>query len=74
MSNESPPITPACRYGHGPLRPAHGGQERRYVLRSVFKSKNAEGDDEITETPYVFTLHLFRCDTCGYLEMFDDEL
>ena len=74
MTTEPSPISPTCRYGHGLLRAVHGNHERRYVLRSVTKSENAEGENEIAETPYVFTLHLFRCDTCGYLEMFDDEL
>ena len=66
-------IIPTCRYDHGPLAEITGEPELRYAIRSVFRTR--EGDQSvIAEAPYVFTLRLYRCPRCGYLELFDDEL
>jgi hypothetical protein len=66
-------LEPTCRYGHGPLEESQNDDNLRFALRSVYKTQEASKQQSITDAPYVFTVRLYRCATCGYVELFDDE-
>ena len=51
-------VTPECRYGHGRLVQA---EDRRWSLVSI------------ENQPLAFTVKVFVCHTCGYMELFDDD-
>lgn len=68
-------VTPTCRYGHGPLLPhSPDAPADGYHLSShrLFKDLLGTTVGSMKTAP-TFTVKLFRCATCGYLEMFDDE-
>lgn len=78
-------ITPTCRYGHGDLveipvpptltdqgqgRPVQG--EHAWAFNSSILTRFAGTDIFFTDTGIAsFTFMLFRCETCGYMELFD---
>lgn len=75
-------VTPTCRYGHGDLEVANEGHDtntHRWTLLGVTSQSFVAGSSvgtPLTSTGpsgNVFTLALYRCPVCGYLEMFDDE-
>ena len=62
----NPPITPTCRYDHGPL------------LRHLEESATGEwylmgGPKDAQGIQVAFGVVLYVCATCGYCEMFDPE-
>ncbi len=74
-------IAPTCKYGHGPLaRVIDSPGNHRFALMGVTLPKPPEGFIQFSEasTPAqpsgrVYSIAVFRCTTCGYLELFDDE-
>jgi hypothetical protein len=62
-------VTPECRYGHGELdwQVDPSGEISQFVLGGV----HAE-NGQFTPTSRFFGVKLFRCSTCGYIELFDD--
>ena len=65
---------PTCKYGHGELKKEDGlwglGGFDRYQL-----SVNSTVDtpiNEVIRNERAFTLCVYRCSKCGYLEFFDD--
>lgn len=62
-------VQPSCRYDHGPLV----RQDGLWALEQMERT-NARDDPDTpfryTQTQFVTSL--FRCRTCGYLELFDD--
>lgn len=67
-------VIPECKYCHGPMATPPGDETIKWSLRAVFKETGANGQSIVQDSPYVFSLNLFRCPTCGYLELFDDEI
>ena len=72
-------VTPTCKYGHGPLaRLVDDPADHRFALVGVTLPK-PEGFLQFAEqapthaSGRVYSLAVFRCMTCGYLELFDDE-
>ena len=72
-------FTPTCRYGHGDLEVIPRAPENHYwglmgahhlplrVGMSVNKPLSA------TEASgRIYTVAIYRCSTCGYMELFDD--
>ncbi|MBR7961214.1 hypothetical protein KDW41_12240 [Burkholderia vietnamiensis] len=73
-------VTPTCRYGHGNLaevdrmRPNHYWGFMGADITSVAKPSNAGEKVNVVEmSGHVFTMMLFRCPVCGYMETFDYE-
>ena len=77
-------MTRTCRYGHGDLErlndqtPAH-----QWALMGVKLAAPPEGTDllpvkgrnvAIDLSRRVFTVTIWRCQECGYLELFDEDL
>ena len=73
-------IEPTCRYGHGDLqRIPDEPENHRYALMGthipVRKFPIQLGAQLGVATPSgrIYSVAAFRCATCGYLELFDDE-
>jgi hypothetical protein len=66
-------MMPTCRYGHGPLVDQAYEPDMAWSLNSVKKKTHDDGQYTIENGPFAFVFRLFRCPTCGYLELFDDE-
>jgi hypothetical protein len=67
-------LSPACRYGHGDLdRVAlkNGEDEPRGMFLPTFRDIVGVGPALVDGSGY--TIAAFRCATCGYIELFDDE-
>ena len=61
-----PPIVPKCRYNHGDLmRVTQGG---RFPEWSLF------GGRTIYPVGTSFSVALYVCRTCGYIELFDTDV
>lgn len=67
-------VTPMCRYGHGPLElaPSPHGDERLSAWALESFSLMGAHEDDVGEP--LWTLALYRCNACGYLELFDKEV
>lgn len=78
-------VTPTCRYGHGELvhltQPDDGmGTNHSWglvgVLMHHFRARASSVGEPLTsisQSGNVYTMKTFRCSTCGYMELFDDE-
>lgn len=70
-------ITPNCRYGHGDLGEVQAGTaSARWAIQEHQVSKvggDAESTKLLTPGMSLFSLRIFKCPVCGYLEFFDDE-
>lgn len=55
-----------CRYGHGQLDSIDG----IWSLEGLRPQKSAVGG--LASNGQVFTVRVFRCETCGYVELYDD--
>lgn len=75
-------ITPTCRYGHGELQESPRSPDNHcWGLIGATLTNQVVGATHfgtsiarVTEASgRVFTITLYRCPVCGYLEMFDDE-
>lgn len=66
-------FTPNCRYGHGPLGhivlESISDAPRGLVLPTTLQTM---GNEPLMLDGRGFTFTLYRCSTCGYLELFDD--
>jgi len=73
-------VTPVCRYDHGPLaRLVDHPPDHRFALMGI-TLPTTEGFAQVAEqvlpakpSGRIYSLTVFRCMTCGYLELFDDE-
>lgn len=65
-------ITPMCRYGHGPLEEQTQDDEVRWSLPSITQSVSDTGQVAVGAGPFAYSVRMYRCATCGYLELFDD--
>ena len=56
-------LTPTCKYGHGNLiLITDGGANSSWALFAT------------SGRPRLFSMNVFTCKVCGYIEMFDDDL
>jgi len=68
-------VEKTCRYGHGPLHREEGQYglpaflHRSGPSNALLRQLQA-ADYQITNR--VFVLSLWRCPTCGYVELFDE--
>lgn len=73
ISNAQTKVTPNCRYGHGDLVRLklrnEDGLPRGTIISTYLELENM-GTAMMDGKGYSITL--FRCPTCGYLEIFDD--
>ncbi len=71
-------FTPTCRYGHGNLEAQTGVEGYTWVIPAIDMELFMDGDSWAqgwqAALPGVYTIRLFRCPTCGYVEMFDAEV
>lgn len=74
-------VVPTCRYGHGNLEHVDKNDvDHRWGLMGlsmigVQPATDSEPRLIITKpSDRVFTVQLYRCPECGYLEAFDDEV
>lgn len=76
-------VTPECRYGHGPLQniqpeaptPGHHFWGLQGVTLTPFRAGSPAATPLLTSetTSRIYSVMIFRCPTCGYVELFDDE-
>lgn len=76
-------VTPTCKYGHGHLtaeivQPATEKTRVSWGLLGAVESwadddPGRTGPPQVSYSGHIFTLKLFRCPVCGYLELFDYE-
>lgn len=68
-------VVKTCRYGHGNLGKIVlekiNDTPRGLVLPTFFQSMGA---GPLMLDDRGFTFNLYQCSTCGYLELFDDEI
>jgi hypothetical protein len=68
-------VMPTCRYGHGALGRIrlenHEGIPRTMVIPTFL---DALGMGPAFLDGKGYTVTVYRCSTCGYLEFFDDEV
>lgn len=66
-------VTPNCRYGHGDLERLklknEEGQSRGTIISTYLEIENM-GSAMMDGRGY--SVSVFRCQTCGYIELFDD--
>jgi hypothetical protein len=74
-------MKPTCRYGHGELELQNtASEDSRWVIgqldsRTMRAYSLLDGGPEYQPfSPVVFSLNIYRCSKCGYLELFDDEV
>jgi len=74
-------VVPTCRYGHGELVHVDKHDENHrwgfmgLSLINMQAGMEAGQPLRITKpSERVFTVQLYRCSECGYLEAFDDEV
>lgn len=65
-------VEPMCKYGHGALRLADAPS--RNVQTSWALVEYRIGDGSASETGACWTVKLYLCQTCGYIEFFDGDL
>lgn len=65
-----------CKYGHGAMQSVSPGENSSWALVLVNVNKEDEiasvDDGGFIRSDTVYTLNLFRCGSCGYMEIFDD--
>src|SRR5260364_130240 len=74
-------VTPTCRYGHGDLSKVERTPESHFwgligANTRHFRTGTPVGQP-LSQTELsgrIYTLQLFRCSICGYLEFFDDNI
>lgn len=60
---------PTCRYGHGPLTDEHAGTSPAPAAWGIMGMQSI--NNQLMMDHSVWTLKIYRCKTCGYLELFD---
>lgn len=65
----------SCRYGHGELKKINGVWTLAEYQRNERPHPSQPDSIIISNDPtgFIFTLRLFKCETCGYIEFCDDE-
>lgn len=71
-------MTPTCRYGHGELVRADPPDEHVFVLSSMKRTRLPDGNGGSVDIMFrpsepFYTLAVFQCQTCGYVELFDED-
>ena len=68
-------INPICRYGHGELSVQPGKWALTGIEFETFDTSSTVNEplSTIALNGNAFTLSIYRCPTCGYLEFFDDD-
>ncbi|WP_155705995.1 hypothetical protein [Burkholderia cepacia] len=73
-------VTPTCRYGHGDLAEVTRTPDEHYwgfigARLIPFRVGTPVGTSlmETEASGRIYTVALYRCPVCGYLEVFDDE-
>lgn len=73
-------VIPICRYGHGPLvEVAAGSDTDHWAFMGISRMQYTVGQpvgQPLTQTGpsgNVFMVKLFKCQECGYIEVFDFE-
>lgn len=68
-----------CRYGHGALVRDPGWWSLQGVEFVAKRSKKEQApgveamdDENVSDIPQAYVLRLWRCPTCGYVELFDN--
>ncbi|SHN18776.1 hypothetical protein SAMN02787076_03920 [Rhizobacter sp. OV335] len=73
MVNTQPKTERTCRYGHGQLESIEGTWSFQGVEWKPIRS----GDEVVGTWPDAngngFTVHLWRCPVCRYVEMIDED-
>ena len=59
---------PECKYGHGELYL----DNKTWALSGVEVTNNPNNTFTTAWNGHAYTLKIYRCNTCGYLELFDD--
>ena len=59
-------VTPECKYGHGPIEPQNANSDSGYWSLHSAGLNGALGRR-------IFIVKVFKCKTCGYIELFDPE-
>lgn len=73
-------ITPTCRYGHGPLNRDKPDTNHYWAVMGAVNiplTAMSPVNKPISDTQssnLIYTVNLYRCETCGYIELFDDEI
>lgn len=73
VSEAQKKFTPNCRYGHGDLNKLRlltfNNQPRGTIIPTYFE---IPGSGPVTMDGNGYSIVLYRCDQCGYTELFDD--
>jgi hypothetical protein len=64
-------VEPTCKYGHGSMTEHKPPDNADGYYLGSFLRVMPESSEGYVITPTIFTFSLYRCSTCGYLEMFD---
>lgn len=67
-------VDPKCKYEHGSLERPPEDSGVAWAIRAIYKETATNGGQIIEESPFAYTMHLYRCKQCGYIEFFDDEI
>ena len=67
-------IEPDCRYGHGKLEASPELWSLAGITATPMTCNSDCNDalDDVSMNGRAFTVLLYRCTTCGYIELFDD--
>lgn len=70
---------PTCRYGHGDLEQEKLGPSQFWgvmgaLVREIPPKTLLGQTTETVSSGALYTVNLYRCRVCGYVELFDDEL
>lgn len=67
-------MSKSCRYGHGELIQIEGIWSLSCMEKEERENPAFPDKKSISHTPngVIYTMHVYRCPVCGYLELFDD--
>ena len=67
-------IEPQCRYGHGELTlsPELWSLAGMTATQMTCNSDCDDSLDDVAMNGRAFTVLVYRCECCGYIELFDD--
>lgn len=65
-------IQPTCRYGHGNLEKHLSPIDGVGYLLPGFRFTSTQTNDVALMGKAGFSVMLYECKTCGYIELFDD--
>ncbi|WP_186159249.1 hypothetical protein [Burkholderia gladioli] len=78
-------VEPTCKYGHGSLDPQDAFPPTTWIIPAIDMDRfDGKGESPLPPEefaklaqpafPSAFTLNIYRCKVCGYLEFFDVEV